>query len=48
LYKDEKNINIKQSFKDSSINPTILIITDKEVINCVLDVIKQNNVKPYQ
>ena len=48
LYKDETTINIKQSFKDSSINTAILIITDKEAINRVLDAIKQNNVKPYQ
>ena len=45
LYEDETIINIKQSFKDSSINTAILILTDKEAINRVLDAIKQSDNK---
>jgi transcriptional regulator with XRE-family HTH domain len=39
LFTNETNINIKQSFKDnnSSINTAILILTDKEIIERVLD-----------
>ena len=50
LYKEGTNINIKQSFKDStgSVNTAILILTDKEAINRILDAIKQNNVSPIQ
>jgi len=33
--------NIKQSFKDNSMNKAILIITDKEMINRLLNAIKK-------
>ena len=48
LYSGETNINIKQIFKDSSINTintAILILTDKESINKVLDALKMNDGK---
>ena len=32
LFKNETSINIKQSFKDSTINTTILILTDREAV----------------
>ena len=41
LFSNESNINIKQSFKDSSVNTAILILTDKEAIGRVLDAIRQ-------
>jgi transcriptional regulator with XRE-family HTH domain len=46
LFNSETNINIKQSFKDStgSINTAILILTDKEAINRILDVVKLDNI----
>jgi len=40
LFSSETNINIKQSFKDSTINTAILILTDKEAVNRVLDAIR--------
>jgi len=40
LFKSETSINIKQSFKDSTINTAILILTDKEAVGRVLDAIK--------
>jgi len=40
LFSSETNINIKQSFKDSTVNTAILIITDKEAVKRVLDAIK--------
>jgi len=42
LFSNETNINIKQSFKDnnSSINTAILILTDKEAVNRVLDAMR--------
>jgi len=40
LFSSETNINIKQSFKDSTVNTAILIITDKEAVNRVLEAIK--------
>ena len=40
LFNSDTGINIKQSFKDSSINTAILILTDKEVVNRVLDAMK--------
>jgi transcriptional regulator with XRE-family HTH domain len=40
LFNSETNINIKQSFKDSTINTAILILTDKEAINRVLDAVR--------
>ena len=45
LYKEGTNINIKQSFKDSTINTAILILTDKEAINRVLDAIRMGDIK---
>ena len=47
LYKDETIINIKQSFKDStgSVNTAILILTDKEAINRILDALKPGDNK---
>ena len=45
LYEDETIINIKQSFKDSTINTAILILTDKEAVNRVLDAIRQGDNK---
>jgi len=39
LFKSETSINIKQSFKDSTINTAILILTDREAISRVLDAI---------
>jgi len=45
LYTGETNINIKQSFKDSTVNTAILILTDKEAINRVLDALKINDNK---
>ena len=45
LFSNETNINIKQSFKDnnSSINTAILILTDKEAVNRVLDAMKRQD-----
>ena len=43
LFNSETSINIKQSFKDSTINTAILILTDKEAINRILDVVKLDN-----
>jgi len=43
LFSNESNINIKQSFKDSSINTAILILTDKEAIGRVLDAVRQKD-----
>ena len=43
LFSSETNINIKQSFKESTINTAILILTDKDAINRVLDAIKMEN-----
>ena len=40
LYKNETSIHIKQSFKDSTINTAILILTDKEAVNRVLDALR--------
>ena len=40
LFSNETNINVKQSFKDSTINTAILILTDKEAINRVLDAVR--------
>jgi len=40
LFKSETSIHIKQSFKDSTINTAILILTDREAIHRVLDAIK--------
>ena len=40
LYTGETNIHIKQSFKDSTVNTAILILTDKEAINRVLEALK--------
>ena len=41
LFSSETSINIKQSFKDSSVNTAILILTDKEAIGRVLDAVRQ-------
>ena len=40
LFKSETSINIKQSFKDSTVNTAILILTDREAVNRVLEAIK--------
>jgi len=45
LYKERTNIKIKQTFKDSTINTAILIITDKEAVDRVLDAIRMGDVK---
>jgi len=45
LYGGETNIHIKQSFKDSTVNTAILILTDKEAINRVLEALKPSNSK---
>jgi len=45
LFSNDTNINIKQSFKDSTINTAILILTDKEAINRVLDAVRMENSK---
>ena len=45
LFNSETTINIKQSFKDSSINTAVLILTDKEAINRVLDAVRWENNK---
>jgi len=45
LFNNETNINIKQSFKDSTINTAILILTDKEAVNRVLDAIRMQDNK---
>jgi len=45
LFSSETNINIKQSFKDSTINTAILILTDKDAVNRVLDAIRMEDIK---
>ena len=46
LYNDETmNININQSFKESTVNTAILILTDKEAVNRVLEALKSNDSK---
>ena len=40
LFKNETSINIKQLFKDSTINTAILILTDHEAVDRVLEAIK--------
>jgi len=40
LFRSEESINIKQPFKKNTVDTAILIITDKEIINRVLDAIK--------
>jgi len=45
LFSNETHINIKQSFKDSTINTAILILTDKEAVNRILDAIKSQDNK---
>jgi transcriptional regulator with XRE-family HTH domain len=40
LFSQDKNISINQHFKDSTINTAVLILTDKDSINKVLDAIK--------
>jgi len=40
LFSSEASINIKQPFKKNTVDTAILIITDKEIINRVLDAIK--------
>ena len=40
LFKSETSIHIKQSFKESTINTAILILTDREAMHRVLDAIK--------
>ncbi len=41
LFSKESKININQSYKDDSIDTAIIILTDKEAIERVLDVIKR-------
>ena len=44
LFKQEKSLSINQTFNDSKgINTAILILTDKESINKVLDALKDVN-----
>ena len=45
LYTGDTNINITQSFKDSQINTAILILTDKEAINRVLEALKLDDIE---
>jgi len=47
LFNNETSINIKQSFKDniSSINTAILILTDKEAVNRMLDIMRLQDSK---
>jgi len=45
LFRSETSINIKQSFKDSTISTAILILTDKEAVNRVLDAIRLQDYK---
>jgi len=45
LFGKEKNFNIKQKFENSTINTAILILTDKESIDKVLDALKFINNK---
>ena len=40
LFNNDTNINIQQSFKDSTINTAILILTDKDAVDRVLDALK--------
>ena len=40
LFTNETNVQIKQSFKDSTVNTAILILTDKEAVNRVLDAVR--------
>jgi len=45
LFGSETNISIKQSFKDSTVNTAILILTDKEAVNRVLDAMRLDEKK---
>ena len=45
LFSNETSINIKQSFKDSTINTTILILTDKDAVNRILDAVRMGDDK---
>jgi len=45
LFRNDTNINIKQSFKDSTINTAILILTDKETVDRVLNAVKMKDNK---
>ena len=45
LFSNETNINIKQSFKDSTINTAILILTDKDAVNRILDAVRMEDNK---
>ena len=40
LFSSDTSINIQQSFKDSTINTAILILTDKDAVDRVLDALK--------
>ena len=40
FFSQDKNISINQNFKNSTINTAVLILTDKDSINKVLDAIK--------
>jgi len=44
LYSAGSNFHIEQQFKNSTINTAILILTDKESVNKVLDAVKFINV----
>jgi len=41
LFNSDTSINIQQSFKNSTINTAILILTDKDAVDRVLDALKQ-------
>ena len=41
LFNSDTSINIQQSFKDSTINTAILILTDRDAVDRVLDALKQ-------
>ena len=45
LFNSETNINVRQSFKDSTINTNaaILILTDKEALNRIIDAVRPEN-----
>jgi len=45
LFSNETSIKIKQSFKDSTVNTAILILTDKDAINRILDAVRMGDNK---
>ena len=45
LYKQSKTFNIEQKFDNSTINTAILILTDRDAVDRVLDAVKFNQHK---